>query len=105
MCVTNPRYTDATSYRILPEDLACFLGGPPLYDSALDFLWATASGFSATWVPEVLESSLQPINRACEPINRLSRRMRPRRNRAVLMFEFSIGQDEERTRPWGNLIE
>ena len=82
---TYPEFISSTGYFFLLAALALLLGGPPLYDSLLAFRWAFVSSLTWTIVPEVLESSLQPISGRCEPMKSIRSRMRPRGKHAVLM--------------------
>ena len=96
-----PRSRRVTGYFFLAAVLALILGGPPLYDSLLAFRRALSSSLTWTIVPEVLDSSLQPIKGRCEPMNSVRSRIRPRGKHARSHVEFSKGE-VERDRP-GNL--
>src|SRR4029077_8921435 len=91
----------ATGYLILPALLVLPLGGPPLYPSLLDFKLALASSLTWTIVPEVLDSSVQPVSGKCEPMNTMSRRKRPRGKRAALMSS-PRGRDGSRRGEFGS---
>jgi hypothetical protein len=95
---TYPEAIGATGYFFLAAVLALILGGPPLYDSLLAFRRALSSSLTWTIVPEVFDSSLQPIKGRCDPINSVRSRIRPRGKHRVLMSS-SLKGDVEGDRP------
>src|SRR5271167_4588019 len=94
-----PAGASATGWPFLLAPLA-FLGGPPLYDSDFDLRCALASSLRSTIVPEVFDSSVQPLSQRCEPMNRQRNARRSRRKRIVIMAITLMGE-VERDRPRG----
>jgi len=100
---TYPEVVSATSYFF--SLVALVVGGPPLYDPLLDFRWALASSLTSTTVPEVLESSLQPVSGRCEPMNSMRSRMRPRAKHGVLMLSPRRAKSKKGHDPRGHRVE
>ena len=85
--------------------LALLLALPPLYDSTFVFRWALRllADLDAC-VPEVFDSSSQPLRTRCEETKRVSRRERPRMRCACLMIESSRTRKGERDHPRGDRV-